>query len=364
MSNKLGWYFLLYVLILAGGKGTRLYPLSRAQNPKQFLNIINNKSFLRSTVDRIKCLVSNENTYVVTNEEYFEKICNELPEIEKCNIFVEPSNKETATCIGLSAAKLLKQDKEAIMIVLPSDHYIENEKEFKETLLQAVEIANKKRGLVTIGVQPTRPETGYGYIEMGDRINGDIPTFKVERFLEKPNAEVAKDLLSKGNFLWNSGMFVWRADVFLREMEKYLAKMYKRLMTIYQAVGTEEESEIIKEQYNQIDGISVDFGIMQKTRKAFVIKCEFVWDDIGNFAALSRFLSNFRGNNVLGNTFMEESQNCSVFGKDRLIIGFGIKDLIIVDAGDVILVMDKNKDQEIKHLVNELKECGETEKYI
>jgi mannose-1-phosphate guanylyltransferase len=273
-------------------------------------------------------------------------------------------NKETATCIGLSAAKLLKEDKEATMIVLPSDHYIENEKEFKETILQAVEIANKKRGLVTIGVQPTRPETGYGYIEMGDRVTGDIPTFKVERFLEKPNAEVAKDLLSKGNFLWNSGMFVWRADVYLREMEKYLPKMYKRLMTVYQAIGTDEESEVIKEQYNEIDGISVDFGIMQKTRKAFVIKCEFAWDDIGTFASLSRFLSNLRGNNVLGNTFMEESQNCSVFGKDRLIIGFGIKDLIIVDAGDVILIMDKNKDQEIKHLVNELKEYEGNEKYI
>lgn len=155
-----------------------------------------------------------------------------------------------------------------------------------------------------------------------------------------------------------------RADVFLREMEKYLPKMYKRLITIYQAIDTEEEREVIKEQYNEIDGISVDFGIMQKTRKAFVIKCEFVWDDIGTFASLSRFLSNLRGNDVLGNAFMEESQNCSVFGKDRLIIGFGVKDLIIVDAGDVILVMDKNKDQEIKHLVNELRGSGETKKYI
>ena len=273
-------------------------------------------------------------------------------------------NKETATCIGLSAAKLLKRDKDAVMIVLPSDHYFENEKVFRDTLTQAVEIAEKRRGLITIGVEPTRPETGYGYIEMGERINGEIATFKVERFTEKPNIEVAKDFLLKGTYLWNSGMFVWRADVYLREMEKYLPKMYKNMMAIYQSVDTESEEETIKEQYELIDGISVDFGIMQRTRKAFVVKCEFTWDDIGCFAALSRFLSNYRGNNVTGKAFMEQSENCSIFGGDKLIIGFGIKDLVIVDAGDVILVMDKNKDQEIKHLVTNLKDEEDYSKFL
>lgn len=270
----------------------------------------------------------------------------------------------TATCIGLSAVKFLKKDKDAVMLVLPSDHYIENEKLFIDTLNQAVEIVEKRRGLVTIGVMPNRPETGYGYIEMGERINGDIPTYKVERFLEKPNLEVAKDLLLKGTYLWNSGMFVWRADVFLREMEKYLPKMYKSMMNIYQALDTESEQEIVNEEYSLIDGISVDFGIMQKTRKAYVLKCEFVWDDIGTFAALGRFLSNYRGNNVSGNTFMEDSENCLVFGDKNLIIGFGIKDLVIVDADGVILVMDRNKDQEIKHLINKLKEEKEMGRYI
>lgn len=355
---------MLYALILAGGKGTRLYPLSREKNPKQFLKVINNKSFLRNTVDRIKPLVSKENIYVVTNKEYLEKIYEELPEINKENIFIEPANKETATCIGLSAVKLLKKDKDAVMLVLPSDHYIENQKLFIDTLNQAVEIVEKRRGLVTIGVTPNRPETGYGYIEMGARINGDIPTYKVERFLEKPNLEVAKDLLLKGTYLWNSGMFVWRADVFLRDMEKYLPKMYKSMMNIYQALDTENEQETISEEYNLIDGISVDFGIMQKTRKAYVLRCEFVWDDIGTFAALGRFLNSYRGNNVIGNAFMEDSENCLIFGDKNLIIGFGIKDLVIVDADGVILVMDKNKDQEIKHLINKLKEEKEMDMYI
>lgn len=229
---------------------------------------------------------------------------------------------------------------------------------------QAIQIAERRRGLVTIGVNPTRPETGYGYIQMGDRITGDIPTFKVERFTEKPNIEVAKDFLLHGNYLWNSGMFVWRADVFLREMEKYLPKMYRNLMEIYKEVGTEKEEEAINEQYNLIEGISVDFGIMQKTRKAYVLKCEFEWDDIGSFSSMSRFLNSVRSNNVTGKTFLEQSENCFVFSKEKLVIGFGIKDLIIVDAGDVLLVMDKNKDQELKYLVNQIKDEKKYDEYL
>jgi mannose-1-phosphate guanylyltransferase len=355
---------LLYALILAGGKGTRLYPLSRSNNPKQFLKIINNKSFLRNTVDRIKPMISKENIYVVTNEEYYEKIKNELSEINENNIFIEPENKETATCIGLAAAKLLKQDKDAVMMVFPSDHHISGEKSFLDTLSQGAAIADKKRGLVTIGIEPTRPETGYGYIEMGNRVNVGMTTYKVERFTEKPNLEVAKDFLMKGTYLWNSGMFIWRADVFLREMERYLPKMYKNMMEIYQHIDMPDEKEIVLEQYRQIDGISVDFGIMQKTRKGYVIKCEFGWDDIGTFAALSRFFNEFHGNNICGNTFLEDSENCTIIGKDKLIIGFGIEDLVIVEAEDVILVMSKSKDQEIKHLVDKLKGENGMDKYI
>lgn len=355
---------MLYALIMAGGKGTRLYPLSRSNNPKQFLKVINNKSFLRNTVDRIKPLVSKENIYVVTNKDYYESICSELPEIDEANIFVEPSNKETATCIGLSAVKLLKKDQDATMIVLPSDHYIEGNDEFIDTINQAVEIVQRRRGLVTIGINPTRPETGYGYIRAGERIVSRIPSYKVERFLEKPNLEVAKDLILDGNYMWNSGMFIWRSDVFLREMEKYLPKMYERLMNIYKSLDTEEEEKVIGEEYQLIDGISVDFGIMQKTRKAYVIKSNFIWDDIGSFESLSRFLANCRGNNISGNTYMEESENCSIFGEKKLIIGFGIKDLVIVDSGDVILIMDKNKDQEMKHLVNKMKDDKDLSGYL
>ena len=270
----------------------------------------------------------------------------------------------TATCIGLSAVRLLKQDANAVMVVLPSDHYIQGEKNYIDTLLQAIEMANKRRCIVTLGIEPNRPETGYGYIEMGERITGNIETYKIARFTEKPNLEVAKDFMLKGTYLWNSGMFIFRADVILREIEKYLPKLHKPLMEIYKSLGEENEKEVIKEQYEFIDGISIDFGVMQKTRKAYVIKCDFSWDDMGSFGALSRLLGTYRNNNISSNVYIDECENCSIFGDKNLIIGFGIKDLVVVDAGDVILVMDKNKDQEIKHLLNKLNEQSKYNKFL
>lgn len=345
---------MIYGLILAGGKGSRLYPLSRADQPKQFLKLINDKSFLVNTVDRIMPLIDRDNIYIVTNMDYKEKVKDELIGIREENIFVEPANKETATCIGLSAVKLLKQDANAVMVVLPSDHYIQGEKNYIDTLSQAIEMANRRRCIVTLGIEPSRPETGYGYIEMGERTAGSIPTYRIARFTEKPNSEVAKDFILKGTYLWNSGMFIFRADVILREIEKYLPKLHKSLMEIYKNLGEENEESVIKDQYELIDGISIDFGVMQRTRKAYVIKCDFSWDDMGSFGALSRLLSTYRNNSISKNVYIDDCENCSIFGDKNLIIGFGIKDLVVVDAGDVILVMDKNKDQEIKHLLNRL----------
>lgn len=353
---------MIYSLILAGGKGSRLYPLSRIRKPKQFLKAINDNSFLVNTVNRILPVVDRKNIFVVTNECYEDKIKEELEGISSENIFTEPENKETATCIGLSAIKFLKKDANAVMIVLPSDHYIEGEDNYVYTLNKAVELANKKRGIVTLGITPTRAETGYGYIEMGDKCN--INSYKVSRFTEKPNKEVAKEFLSKGNYLWNSGIFVFRADVILREIQKYIPKMYNSLMEIYKHIGLDDEEVVIRKQYKNIDGISIDFGIMQRTRKAYVIECDFVWDDIGSFHALSRFLKGTEGNNISEKVYLEECENCSIFGSENLIIGIGLKDVVVVDSGDVILIMDKDKDQDIKQLLNKLGKDESYKKYL
>lgn len=229
---------MLYALILAGGKGIRLYPLSREKTPKQFLDIFNNKSFLKNTVERVIPIIDKENIYIVTNENYREKISKELPEVREENVFIEPENKETATCIGLSAVKLLKKDNDAVMIILPSDHHIEGQKEFKDTIMQCVEIAEKKRGIVTIGIKPVRPETGYGYIKMGDRIPGAIPSYKVNRFLEKPNIEVAKDLILNEDYLWNSGIFVTRADALFMKLITRSSKIGSGFITFFHMPST------------------------------------------------------------------------------------------------------------------------------
>nr|WP_244835446.1 sugar phosphate nucleotidyltransferase [Clostridium sp. BJN0001] len=267
--------------------------------------------------------------------------------------------------MGLSAVKLLKQDADACMVVLPSDHHIVGEKSYTDTLKLAIDLANRRRCIVTLGIEPQRPETGYGYIEMGQNLNNNPSVYKVARFTEKPNTEVAKDFILKGTYLWNSGMFVFRADVILREIEKYLPPLYKSLMEIYKSIGEDDEEKVIKDQYELIDGISIDFGVMQKTRKAFVVKCDFEWDDIGNFGALSRFLGEMHdSNSISDNVYVDECENCSIFANKNLIIGFGVKDLVVVDAGDVILVMDKNKDQEIKHLLNKLGKKSRFNKFL
>ncbi|QCX33436.1 mannose-1-phosphate guanylyltransferase [Caloramator sp. E03] len=354
---------MVYAVIMSGGLGSRFWPKSRKSLPKQFLKTVGEKSMIECTVDRIRNVIEPSKICVVTNKVYVPIIQN-LLDINEENIFKEPLNKETASCIGLAAIKLLKRDFEAIMVVLPSDHIIIGQEEFEKTLKKAIDIAYDGDYLVTMGINPTRPESGYGYIEKGEQIENGI--FKVKRFVEKPNVDVAKSFLEKGNYLWNSGMFVWRADRLLREIKKYLPDLYKNLMKMYEYIGTEKEEEIIDEEYSKIDGISIDFGVMQRTHRAVVLETSFDWDDIGSFVSLERFLNHDENNNIISGCHVGllDVSNTMILGEKRLISAIGLKDMLIVDTEDALLICPKDRCQQIKELVKNMCSKDELERFM
>lgn len=346
-----------YVVIMCGGSGSRFWPKSRKTFPKQFLKAVGDKTMIQSTVERINRFVPFENIYMVTNKAFVSTIMEQVPEIPEENIILEPLVKETAACIGFSAVKLLKKDPEAVMIVLPSDHYIQDEEAFIQTVQQGLEIVNNYNCLVTMGIRPTRPETAYGYIETGKVLvdKFQFSTYKVKRFTEKPNKEKAREFIEKGTYLWNSGMFIWKASVLLKQYKKFLPDMYQSLKRISEAIGLPEEDKIVEEEYLKIDGISIDYGILEKTWDVFVMESCFEWDDIGSWTALERYMdSDENGNSLKGNVSTLDSYNCILYGDKRLIAAIGVNDLIVVETDDVILICNKERDQDIKILLKSL----------
>lgn len=356
-----------HVVIMCGGSGSRFWPKSRKMYPKQFLNTVGEKTMIQLTVDRIGKFIPLENIYMVTNKGYVGTIREQVPQIPAKNLIIEPMIKETAACIGYSAIKLLKKDPEAVMIVLPSDHYIQDEEKFMETLEQGLSIACSDNCLVTMGIRPTRPETAYGYIETGKSAEGNwrIPTYKIKRFTEKPNREKAQEFIDKGTYLWNSGMFIWKATVLLKQYKKFLPEMYQCLKRISEHLGTPEEARVVEEEYEKIDGISIDYGILEKTWDVYVMESSFYWDDIGNWTALERYMpKDENGNSIKGCGKVLDAKNCILYGEKRLIAALGVEDLIIVETDDVVLVCKKDRDQDIKLLIKELAKDEESRGYV
>lgn len=356
-----------HVVIMCGGSGSRFWPKSRRSYPKQFLKIVGDKTMIQLTVDRISSFIPVENIYMVTNAGYVDTIKEQVPQILEENLIIEPMIKETAACIGYSAVKLLKKDPEAVMIVLPADHYIEDEEEFIVTLKQGLEIAVTDNCLVTMGIRPVRPETAYGYIETGKSIDRPlkIPTYKIKRFTEKPNREKAQEFIDKGTYLWNSGMFIWKASVLLKQYKKFLPEMYLSLKRMSDHVETPEEAAVVEEEYDKIDGISIDYGILEKTWDVYVMESGFSWDDIGNWTALERYMDkDENGNSVKGECRILDSHNCILYGNKRLIAAIGVEDLIVVETDDVIMVCRRDRDQDIKLLLKELHREDENSKYV
>lgn len=349
-------------LIMAGGRGERFWPKSRKNLPKQFLSLTDDgKTMIQLTVERILPLVAMEDIYIATNKDYKSLVLEQLPKIPIENILCEPVGRNTAPCIGLGAIHISKKYDDAIMMVLPSDHLIKYNSMFLNTLKDAAETAKESTNLVTIGITPDYPETGYGYIKFNPLIcNGRA--FAVDRFVEKPSLEVAKEYVANEEYLWNSGMFVWKISSILHKIETCLPETYQGLKLISEAIGTSEENAVLEKEFNNFSSISIDYGILEKSKDIFTVPGTFGWDDVGSWLAVERIKkSNEFGNVVNGNVITIESKNCIIEAGHKLIATVGITDLIIVDTEDALLICDKESAGEIKKVLENLKICNRNE---
>lgn len=349
-------------LIMAGGRGERFWPKSRKNLPKQFLSLTSDgKTMIQLTVERILPLVSMEDIYIATNSDYKSLILEQLPNIPEENILCEPVSRNTAPCIGLGAVHVSKKYEEAIMIVLPSDHLIRYNSMFINVLKDACDVASKGNNLVTIGITPDYPETGYGYIKFNPN-NCQGRSFEVERFVEKPNLEVAKEYLASEEYLWNSGMFVWKISSILHNIEQFMPETFLGLSSIKEGIGTSNQDVILEKEYLNFPSISIDYGIMEKCDNIFTIPGAFGWDDVGSWLAVERIKkTNEYGNIVDGNVITIDSNNCIIEADRKLIATVGVEDLIIVDTEDATLICDKQSANNIKKVLENLKICNRSE---
>ena len=356
---------MISAVIMAGGKGERFWPESRVNMPKQFLSLTEDgKSMIQHTVERLEGFVEYENMYVVTNKNYKKLIQQHIPQIPVENIIIEPVSKNTAPCIGLAAVHIAKKDPEAKMMVLPSDHLIKYNEMFLDTLRIALEVAEEDNSLVTIGITPSYPETGYGYINF---TKGDLPSemkniYRVKKFEEKPNLEKAKDYLASGKYLWNSGMFVWKASTILNCIKSFIPELYSGLMEISETINTEKYEETLEKKFPCFPSESIDYGIMEKAENIYTIPGNFGWDDVGSWLSLERIKhTNQDGNVVDGNVITIKTNNSIIQGKDKLVAVVGLEDIIVIDTEDAILICNKSHSQEVKDVINNLKICNRTE---
>lgn len=349
-------------VIMAGGKGERFWPKSRTRLPKQFLSLTADKeTMIQKTVARLKGVAEPEDIFIVTNKIYEELAHEQLPEIPAENIISEPCGRNTAPCIALAAAVIEKKyGEEQIMLVLPSDHLIRYEEMYTDTLRQAIAVAESGQRLVTIGITPTYPETGYGYIQFErDTTLGMRGVYQVSRFVEKPDIDTARGYLASGKYLWNSGMFVWKTSTILMNMKKLMPEVYSGAVEIADKFGTDEFAAALSDGYEKLPSESVDFGIMEKAEEIYTIPGSFGWDDVGNWLAVERINStNDLGNYVEGDVITIGTKHCTICGGKRLIAAVGVENTIVVDTDDAILICDKNHTQDVKKVIENLKICN------
>lgn len=349
-------------LIMAGGRGERFWPKSRKSLPKQFLSLTNDgKTMIQLTVERILPLVAIEDIYIATNESYRGLAQAQLPNLPAENILCEPVGRNTAPCIGLGAIHILKKYDDAMMLVLPSDHLIKQKTLFLKTLRNASQVAEENGNLVTIGITPDYPETGYGYIRFDEE--GSIgQAYKAAQFVEKPDLETAKVYFESGQYLWNSGMFVWKVSSILEKMEHLMPETYQGLKNIQQAFGTEKEESVLKDEFSKMRSISIDYGILEHADDIYTVPGSFGWDDVGSWLAMERINpTNEFGCVTSGNLVMVNTKNCILQGGEKLIATVGVQNLIVVDTPDAILICHKENAEDIKKVLENLRICNRNE---
>jgi mannose-1-phosphate guanylyltransferase len=347
-----------YTVIMAGGVGSRFWPLSKQKYPKQFLDVLNTgRSLFQATYDRFSRLCPKENIYIVANQDYEEIIKTQIPGINHEQILLEPTARNTAPCIAYASYKIAQMDKKATMVVAPSDHLILNEHLFVETIVKAMTFATGKDVLVTLGITPNRPDTGYGYIQKNEeKKEGEF--YKVKTFTEKPNLDLAKSFVDSGEFLWNAGIFVWNVNSIIKAFDSILPDVGKCFESPEKAYFSAEEEEFIRNAYNTCITISIDYGIMEKANNVYVLPGNFGWSDIGTWNSVFEYLNKDENNNAIKGkyVFIRDTKNCIINVSDRKLLAVNsVQNLIIVESDDIILVADKSKEQDIRHVVNEIK---------
>jgi len=354
-------------VIMAGGLGKRLWPESSLKHPKQFLSLNEGESLVQASYRRASRLFGPENTYLVIRRALKEELFSQLSHLSPENVITEPEGKDTAPCIGFASIQIRRKRGDVPMVIFPADHIIRDEERFYKVISVAAQAAAQDF-LVTIGIKPTRAETAYGYLKIGDRLKeiDGVPLFMVERFTEKPSYKKSKEFFEQGNFLWNAGIFAWKPGTILEEIKKYLPSLYEGLMRIEQVLGTEKEEEVIEEVYPLLPKISIDYGVMEKARKVVGVPGDFFWDDIGSWKALERIFPEDREGNIIKGLVKEkQTSDCILINRedDKILGAIGLSNLVVINSKRGILVATKEDAQRVKDLVDELLEDESLRRY-